>query len=96
MLPPPTTVCVAGATANVKFTTFKVTAVLRVMAPLEPLIVSVEFAVGVLPEVVTVSVVVPEPVSEAGLNVAVVPSGSPVTVGVTVPLNPLTAERVTV
>jgi len=58
--------------------------------------VNVELAVGVVPEVVTVRVVVPAPVIVAGLNVAVAPDGSPVTVGVTVPLKPLTAVVLTV
>ena len=49
-----------------------------------------------LPEVVTVMVVVPAPVMVAGLNVTVVPAGNPVTVGVTVPLKPFMAVTVTV
>src|SRR5258708_7856604 len=79
-----------------KFTTFKATVVERTAVPLDPLMVSVELAAGVLPEVVIVRTVVPEPVIVAGLNVAVAPAGNPVTVGVTVPLNPLIAVLLTV
>jgi hypothetical protein len=39
----------------------------------------------------TLNVVDPEPVTVAGLNVAVVPAGNPVTLKVTVPLNPAPA-----
>jgi hypothetical protein len=95
-LPPPTTVCVAGVTANVKSTTLKVTLVVCASVPFVPVIVSVEFAAGVVPEVVTVRVDVPAPVIVAGLKLAVAPAGNPVTVGVTVPLNPLTAVVLTV
>lgn len=94
-LPPPTTVCDAGVTANVKSTTLKVTVAVCADAPLVPVIVSVEFA-GVVPDVVTVRVDVPAPVIVAGLKLAVAPAGNPVTVRATVPLNPFTAVVLTV
>ena len=96
MLPPPTTVCVAGVTANVKSTTLTVTVAVCASVPFAPVIVSVEFAAGVVPEVVTVKVDVPAPVMVAGLKLAVAPAGNPDTAGVTVPLNPLTAVVLTV
>ena len=97
MLPPITTCCVAGVAVNVKFPTASVTDVVCTSAPLVPLTVIVEFAPGVFAVVVTVMVVVPAPpVMVAGLNVAVAPAGRPLTVGVTVPVNPFAAATVTV
>jgi len=96
VVPPPKIVRVDGVTANVKSTTFKVTVAVRTAVPLDPLMVSVELVAGVLPEVAIVRVVVPEPVMVAGLKVTVAPTGNPVTVGVTVPLNPLIAVLLTV
>jgi hypothetical protein len=66
------------------------------LGPLVPATVSVELAAGVLLEVVTVMVEVPAPEMVPGLKLAVVPAGNPVTVGVTVPVNPFTAVVVTV
>jgi hypothetical protein len=83
-------------TANVKSTTLKVTVAVCASVPFVPVIVSVEFAAGVVPEVVIVRIDVPAPVIVAGLKLAVAPAGNPVTVGVTVPLNPLTAVVLTV
>jgi hypothetical protein len=68
--------------------TASVTVAVRVSDPLVPLIVSVDVPVGVLAEVVTLSVELPDPLTDAGLNEVVVPAGAPVTEKVTVPLNP--------
>jgi len=64
--------------------------------PLVPVTTSVELAAGVPADVLTVMVEVPAPVIVTGLNVAVAPAGSPVTLGVTVPLKPFSAVVVTV
>ena len=65
-------------------------------APLVPLMVRVDVPVGVPGDAVTVIVVVPEPVTVVGLNVAVAPVGSPVTtLKLTTPLNPLAPVMVT-
>ena len=64
--------------------------------PLVPVTDRLEFPPGVDGAVVTVRVEVPVPVMLAGLKLAVAPAGNPVTLGVTVPLNPFTAVVVTV
>ncbi len=51
---------------------------------------------GVVAAVVTVSVEVPDPVTEVGLKVPVAPVGNPLTVKATAPLNPFTATTVCV
>jgi len=61
-----------------------------------PLIVSVRVPVGVLDRVEIFRVEVPEPVTDAGLKDALVREGKPLTLKLTVPLNPLIAEIVTV
>ena len=66
------------------------------LAPLVPVTVSVEFAAGVVLDVVTVIVEVPAPLMVAGLKLAVAPVGNPDTVGVSVPLKPFRAVVVTV
>jgi len=66
------------------------------LIPLVPVTANVELAAGVPLEVVTVIVEVPAPEMTDGLKLAVVPAGSPVTTGVTVPLNPFRAVVVTV
>jgi len=97
VLPPAVTVWLAGETAIEKSVTLKATpAAVFALAPLVPVTVSVEFAAGVEALVVTVMVKVPAPAIVAGLKLAVAPASSPVTVGVTVPLNPLSAVVVTV
>jgi hypothetical protein len=65
-----------------------------IKSPLVPVIVSVYVPVGVEDEVVTVSVEVPVPGTDVGLNVPVAPFGNPPTLNVTAPLNP--SEGVTV
>ena len=62
--------------------------------PLVPLIVNVYVPVGVVDAVLTVSVEVPEPVTEVGLNVPVAPVGNPLTVNATELLNPPVAVTV--
>ena len=65
-------------------------------APLVPVMEKFEL-LAELPEAVeTVAVEVPDPTSEAGEKVAVAPEGKPLEVRFTVPLNPFSAERVTV
>jgi len=60
------------------------------------LIVKVEIAGGVTPEVLIVSVDVPVlPVIMAGLKAAVVPAGRPVTVSATSPVSPFSAVLLT-
>src|SRR5882724_11006707 len=71
--------------------TVKVRAAVCVNAPLVPVIVSGELPAGVLEVVVMVSSDTPEPVSAAGLKLAVAPVGSPDTLRLTAPLNPFTA-----
>jgi hypothetical protein len=100
VVPPPTvTVWEAGAAEIVKSgaaLTFKVTVVVCVSEPLVPVIVSVEAPTGVVEVVVTVSVDVPEPVTDVGLNPAVAPAGNPLRLSPTAPLNPFNAPTFTV
>ena len=76
--------------------TTKVTVVLCTKLPLVPVIVSVFVPAGVVVEVVTVNVEEPEPVTVAGLKLPLAPVGKPLTLHVTVPLNPLIALAVDV
>jgi hypothetical protein len=76
--------------------TFSVTVAVCVSEPLVPVIVSVGFPIGVLLVVVIVSVELPEPLIEAGTNVAVAPVGSPLALRLTDPVNPLMAPTLTV
>ena len=76
--------------------TTSVTLKVCVSGPLVPLIVSVYVPPGVEALVETVRVVEPEVVMDAGLNEAVVPDGSPVTLNATVPLNPVPGLTVAV
>jgi hypothetical protein len=64
--------------------------------PLVPVIVNVTVPVGAVLRGATVRVVVPEPVTEVGLNRATVFAGVPVTLNVTFPVNPFSAVTVTV
>jgi hypothetical protein len=57
---------------------------------------NVNVPVDVLREVEIVSVELPEPLTEAGLKLALVRLGSPVTAKLTGPLNPLLGVMVTV
>jgi len=96
VLPPGVTVWVAGVTVKVKSCTASVAVAVFDLDPLVPVTVRVEFPPGVAEVVVTVMVELPAPVIVAGLKLAVAPAGNPVTVGVTVPLNPFNAVVVTV
>ena len=91
------TVCVDGLMLTVKaLATVSDTVVLLMAVPLVPVMVKVDVAAGVLAAVLTVMIVVPDPpVMVAGLKLAVAPDGNPVTLGVIVPVNPLTAVKVT-
>ncbi len=64
--------------------------------PLVPVIVSVKVPVGPVLEGRTLKVELPEPVTVVGLNLNCVPDGSPLTLSVTVPVNPFRAVIVTV
>lgn len=89
MLPPATVVCVAGDTAMLKSVTLKPTWRACDSVPFVAVMVSVELAASVVPEVVTVSVDVPVlPVMVVGLKVAVAPAGTPVTPRFKFPINP--------
>jgi hypothetical protein len=63
--------------------------------PLFPKIVRVEPPAGVVDEVVIVSVEVPDPETDVGLNDPVVPVGKPLALRFVLPLNPAIAEIVT-
>ena len=80
----------------VDYCTVSCTVVLCVLPPPVPVMVSTLVPTPVLLRVEMVSVEVPEPVTDVGLNVAVVRLGSPVTLNVTVLLNPFTFAIVTV
>ena len=60
----------------------------------EPVMVNEEFPVGVVLLVVTVRVEEPEPLTDAGLNDAVAPLGSPLALNETIPLKPPMAVAV--
>ena len=64
--------------------------------PLVPVIVSVRLPTVAFLETLTVSVEVPEPVTEAGLKLAVTRDPNPLTLRPTVPANPFTPVMVTV
>ena len=99
--PPGATDRVLGVAETVKsgttvpFTT-SVTDVMRVSAPLVPVIVMVELPTGVLAAVVMVRVELPAPVNEAGLKEAVALAGKPLAERLTEPSNPFSALTLTV
>jgi len=88
----PVTVTVPPATARVKSGGVNEAAAECARLPLVP--VTVKFAVPVNP--LTVNVADPEPLIDAGLNVAVAPAGKPDAPSATVPLKPFSAVTVTV
>ena len=97
MLPPAAIVCVEGVTETAKSVTLNVTVAACAAVPFVPVIVSVEFAAGVVPLVVIVNVDVPVlPMIAAGLKLAVAPVGRPETARATSPVSPLTAVLVNV
>jgi hypothetical protein len=67
--------------------TVRLAVVARTNEPLVPVIVSVEVPRGVLDDVLTVRIELPEPETVDGLNEAVAPVGKPLTVNITVPVN---------
>jgi hypothetical protein len=75
--------------------TVNVAVVVCTKLPLVPAIVSVVLPVGVLLLVCTVSVELPEPVTDGGVNVAVAPVGNPVMLRFTEPLKPFSAPTFT-
>jgi hypothetical protein len=81
--------CCTGLTVND-------TAAVCNRAPLVPVMVSVEVLWPMELPVLMVIVVVPEPVTVGGVKLGVAPLGKPLTLGVTVPLNPLLGVTVTV
>src|SRR5262245_39024106 len=84
-----------GAKKNLNhyFVTVSVTAVLCCKLPLVPAMVSVNMPLR-LPAV-TVIVVVPDPVTEVGLKLALASRGNPVTPKVTAPVHPFNGVTVT-
>ena len=68
--------------------TTKLTVAVCVKLPLVPVMVSVYVPAAVVLAVETLNVEEPEPVTEAGFNVAVTPAGAPLTLSATAPLNP--------
>ena len=67
-----------------------------VRAPLTPVIVKIYVPLGVVVAVLTVMVEEPGVLTDAGLKCAVAPIGSPLTLNVTVPVNPPNGVVVTV
>src|SRR5262249_41675948 len=76
--------------------TTKVTVASWLRLPVAPVTVNLYAPGGVVAEVDTVSVVDPEPVTEAGLKLAVTPDGSPLTLKLTASANPFDAVTLTV
>ena len=76
--------------------TIRVTVAECVSVPLIPVIVTVKVPVGVALKVATVSVDVPEPVTDPGAKAPVAPAGNPLTKNVAVPVKPFTAVTVVV
>ena len=74
----------------------RVTLVECTRLPLVPVIVSVRLPTVAFLATLTVSVEVPEPVTEAGLKLAVTRDPNPLTLRPTVPANPFTPVMVTV
>jgi len=102
VLPPTVTVCEDGDAVNVKSggggtLTAKVTGVEADWPPPLPWIESVKVPAGVVLEVVTVSVEVPDPpLTEAGLKLPPAPPGNPLTVSATALVKPPDGVTVTV
>src|ERR1019366_2741397 len=76
---------------GVKLFTERETELVCVRLPLVPVIVSVGLPIGVLVVVVTFSVALPEPVTDAGLNNPDAPAGRPLTLRATLPVKPFSA-----
>src|SRR5580658_4100927 len=82
------------AVAGVK--TVTETSIDCLMLPLVPAMVSMKAPPAIPTGTLTVRVVEPDPITEAGFNVAVTPAGCPLTVKLTVPVKPLVGFTVTV
>ena len=93
---PGTTVCVAGLALNAKPRTVSVTFAVFTSVPLVAVTVTVDAPPGVDSSVAMVMVVVPEPVTVVGANVAVAPAGRPEAANVTGPEKPPNPATVTV
>ena len=93
---PAVTVCDDGVMPSEKSFTCNVTLVECATLSLEPVIVSVELATAVEPEVVTVMVAEPGAVSDEGLKLAPAPEGNPLEVSEMEPPKPLIFPTFTV
>ena len=71
--------------------TFRLTVADCASGPLVPVIFREKVPTGVFFMVDTVTVELPDPVTEVGLKVAVASAGKPLTLNATTPLNPFTA-----
>ena len=83
------------AAAGTRIVMDKVTDVECVRLPLVPTMEIGKFPEGVVNPVVTVMVEEPEPMTDAGLKLALAPLGKPVALKLTVPLNPIEGVIVT-
>jgi hypothetical protein len=90
---PCVTVCELGVVEMLKsgVDTTNVTVVECNSVPLVPVIVRVYVPIGIVVAVETVSVELPEPVTDVGLKIPVAPVGSPLTLRLTMPVKPLSA-----
>ena len=98
VVPPLPIVALPGVTAIEKSppATTNVTFTVRATGPLAPLIVRAYEPGGVAALVETLSVVEPDAVTDPGLKEAVAPEGRPLTLKVTLPLNPVAPATVAV
>src|SRR4051812_25099220 len=76
--------------------TTNVTVALRTKLPLVPVMVSVYVPACTLVVVLTVKVEEPDPLIEVGLKLPVAPAGNPLTLRLTLPVNPFNAPTVVV
>jgi hypothetical protein len=83
-------------TLLVPLLTVSATVAVSVMEPETPVTVTLDVPTAAVLEAAKVSVLLPVPVTEAGLNSAVIPSGSPLIVSATAPVKPAASVIVTV
>src|SRR5437762_2717506 len=76
--------------------TFNVTVAFRTMLPLVPVMVRTKLPAGVVLEVVTLRVEVPELLSDDGLKLPVAPAGMPLTLKAMLPARPFVMAMVAV
>ena len=93
---PAVTVSEEDDSESEKSVTIKVIVAECVRLPLVPVMVRVKLPVGVVLLVVTLNVELPDPVTEAGLKLAVAPAGKPVTLNDTVAAKQFCAPTVAV